>query len=187
MTRDRYIPVLILLAATALPAMAASGRVSITAEEVATAINAAGMKVSADQVELLTDVVATNSAPALKVESMERWGDHGMKFRLDCVKAKECLPFYVAVQWSQAKATSSVSAEHSSSAFFAANPDSNSFVVRTGSPAVLLLDGDHIHIRLPVVCLENGALGQTIRVASKDHRQTYTAEVGDNAVLRGKL
>jgi len=187
MTRDRFLPVPILFAAMALPAVAASGRVAITTEQVATAINAAGMKVSADQIELLTEVVATNSAPALKVESMERWGDHRMKLRLDCVKAQECLPFFVAVQWSQAKAIPSVSAEHSSSAFFAAKPDSNSFIVRAGSPAVLLLDGDHIHIRLPVVCLENGALGQTIRVASKDHRQTYTAEVGDNAVLRGKL
>jgi hypothetical protein len=171
----------------ALPAVAASGRVAITTEQVATAINAAGMKVSADQIELLTEVVATNSAPALKVESMERWGDHRMKLRLDCVKAQECLPFFVAVQWSQAKATPPASAEHSSSALFLAKPDSHSFAVRTGSPAILLLDGDHIHIQLPVVCLENGVIGQTIRVASKDHRQTYTAEVGDNAVLRGRL
>jgi flagella basal body P-ring formation protein FlgA len=60
-------------------------------------------------------------------------------------------------------------------------------VVRAGSPAVLLIEGDHIHIQIQVVCLENGAPGQTIRASSKDHRQTYTAKVGEDAVLRGKL
>jgi hypothetical protein len=187
MTRDRYIPALLLFAAMALPAVAASGRVTITAEQVAAAINGAGMKVSADQVVLLTDVVATGSAPKLKVESMERWGDHQMKFRLDCVKAGECLPFFVAVRWSQAESVPPVFADHSSTAILLAKPDSNSLIVRAGSPAVLLLDGDHIHIQLPVVCLENGAIGQTIRVASTDRRQTYTAQVGDGAVLRGRL
>ena len=127
---------------------------------------------------LLADVVATNSAPKLKVESMERWGDHRMKFRLDCVKSEECLPFFVAVRWSQAEATPPVFADHSSTAISLAKPGSNSFIMRAGSPAILLLDGDHIHIQLPVVCLENGALGQTIRVASPDHRQTYTAAGG---------
>jgi hypothetical protein len=101
MTKYKFIPALFLTAALTLPALAASGRVSITADQVAAAINGAGMKVSADQVMLLTDVVATNSAPSLKVESMERWGDHQMKFRLDCVKAEECLPFFVAVPYTR--------------------------------------------------------------------------------------
>jgi flagella basal body P-ring formation protein FlgA len=44
-----------------------------------------------------------------------------------------------------------------------------------------------VHIRIAVVCLENGAPGQTIRVSSKDRRQTYTAKVIDEAVLRASL
>jgi hypothetical protein len=187
MTRSRFIPALILTAAMTLPAGAASRRVSITAEQVAQAINGTGMKVSADQVVLLSDVVATSSAPRLKVESMQRWGDRQMKFRLDCVKAEECLPFFVAVRWSQAQPIPPVFADTSSTAMNPAESGSNSFIVRTGSTAVLLLEGDHIHIQLPVVCLENGAIGQTIRVASPDHRQNYRAEVGHDAVLRGKL
>jgi len=187
MTRYPYIPALFLFAAMALPAVAASGSHSITPQQIAAAIGGAGIKVSADQVVLLTDVVATNSAPALKVESMERWGDRRMKFRLDCMKAEECLPFFVAVQWSQAEPVPPAFADPSSAASFRAKPDSNFFVVRAGSPAPLLLEGDHIHIQLSVVCLQNGAAGQTIRVASQDHRQTYTAEVGTDAVLRGKL
>jgi len=187
MILDRYIPAVFLVAAMALPAVAASGHVSITAEQVAAAINGTGMKVSANQVVLLTDVMATTSAPKLKVESMERWGDQQTKFRLNCVKNEECLPFFVAVRWSQTVPMPPVLADHSSTAISMAKSGSNSFIVRAGSPAVLLLDGDHIHIQLPVVCLENGAIGQTIRVASTDHRQNYTAQVGEGAVLRGKL
>jgi hypothetical protein len=187
MTGYRFIPALFFSAAMALPAMAASGRVSITAEQVAAAINKAGMNISAGQVVLLTDVVATGSAPQLKVESMEPWGDHRMKFRLNCVKSEECLPFFVAVQWSQEEATPPGFADHSSTAISLAKPGSSSYAVRVGSPAILLIEGDHIHIQLPVVCLQNGAIGQTIRVTSPDHRQTYTAEVGGDAVLRGKL
>jgi hypothetical protein len=187
MTRVRFIPSAFLFAVMALPAVAASGRVPITAEQVAAAINGAGMKVSANQVVLLADIMATNSAPRLKVESMERWGDHQIKFRLDCVKTEECLPFFVAVRWSQAESVPPVFADHSSTAISLAKPGSNSFIVRSGTPAILLLTGDHIHIQLPVVCLENGVVGQTIRAASPDHRQTYRAEVGEDSVLRGRL
>ena len=67
------------------------------------------------------------------------------------------------------------------------NSNSNDFVIRTGVRATLLLDGGHVHIQLPVVCLENGALGQTIRVTSLNHRQTYMAQVDANRILRGKL
>lgn len=187
MNRVRFIPHMALFAAMALPAVAASSRVPITTEQVAAAINGAGMRVSADQIVLLADVMSSNNAPRLKVESMERWGDHQMKFRLDCIKTEECLPFFVAVRWSQAESVPPVFADHSSTAISQTKPGSNSFIVRSGTPAILLLDGDHIHIQLPVVCLENGATGQTIRVASPDHRQTYTAQVGDDAVLRGRL
>jgi flagella basal body P-ring formation protein FlgA len=59
--------------------------------------------------------------------------------------------------------------------------------MHAGAPATLLLEGARVHIRLAVVCLENGAPGQTIRVASRDHRQTYMAKVVDEEVLRASL
>ena len=186
MTRHSLISVLILSATLASPALAATpGRAPITAEQVAAAINSAGIKVSANEVVLLSDVVAKTASPALKVESMERWGDRRMRVRLNCAKAEDCLPFFVAVSWSQTEAAQPALAGFSSSATSQTGP--NSYVVRAGSPAVLLIEGDHIHIQIQVVCLENGAPGQTIRASSKDHRQIYTAKVGEDAVLRGKL
>jgi flagella basal body P-ring formation protein FlgA len=49
------------------------------------------------------------------------------------------------------------------------------------------LTGEHIRIQLPVICLQNGRLGQTIRVTSKDRRQTFSAEVVGPVVLNRRL
>jgi hypothetical protein len=180
--------ILSLCAAMALPA-AASGRNVITPAQIAGAVSDFGMRVSADQVTLMSDVVAMTGSPTLVVHSMEPWGDHRMKVRLGCVTSEECLPFFVAVRLSPENAAQPVPAAlgRPSTVTLRTRPDPNSFVLRSGSQAVLLLDGEHIHIRLKVVCLENGAPGQTIRVASKDHRQTYTALVVDSTVVRGSL
>lgn len=183
------IATLILSTAVALPAVAASGRDAITTAQVAAAISGAGMQTSAQQVTLLTNVVAATRVPALKVQSIERWGDRGMKVRLGCANPEECLPFFVTVRGDGANAAQSVSSDsdRSSNAIARTKHDPKSFVVRSGTPVTLLIDGDRVHIKLSVVCLENGAPGQTIRVASKDHKQTYQAEVVDGSLLRGRL
>jgi hypothetical protein len=183
---DRSISAMALCAAMALPAVAAPPSANaITAEFIADTLNAAGMKVSARQVTLLADVVASTSKPALRVESMERWGDHRMKVRLACDSNTECLPFLVAVNWSGDDAMPVRSS--SSAAISPAKSASDSIVVHAGAPAILLLDGDHVHIQLPVFCLESGAAGQTVRVVSKEQRKTFTAQVFSESVLKGRL
>ncbi len=59
--------------------------------------------------------------------------------------------------------------------------------VHAGSQAVLLIDGGRLHIKVPVICLEAGEAGHTIRVTALDHRQTYRAEVVDSTLLKGTL
>jgi len=176
----------ILATAIGVPVAAAAGPHAITTEQIAAAVNIAGMKISPDQVRLLTDVVSTTGTPSLKVESIEQWGEHRMKVRIDCVNSDECLPFFVAVDWG-AKASPAVANPADSPSILRVKTGPASFVVRAGSSAVLILEGDHIHIKLSVICLENGASGQTIRVSSLDHRLTYTAQVGEGAILRGRL
>jgi flagella basal body P-ring formation protein FlgA len=50
-----------------------------------------------------------------------------------------------------------------------------------------MLDSERVHIRLSVICLENGAPGQMIRVTGKDHRLVFTAQVIDGSLLKGRL
>jgi len=183
----------LILAAASASAAAPPERVPITQARIAAAISDAGLPVTAEQVSLLADVAASSIAPALVVESMQPWGDRRMRVRLSCASSDECLPFFVAIRLTPVPSSQSAvaapaieSADHlSANARSAADP--KNYVMRSGAAATLLLDGGHVHIRIAVVCLENGTAGQTIRVASKDHRQTYLARVVDQGVLRASL
>ena len=183
----RLTTVLVAFVAMALPALAATAPVAITREQIASAIGAAGMRVSPDQVTLLSDVVAATGTPALKVESVEKWDGQRTRVRLDCAKHADCLPFVVLVSGKGNAAVPQAlqRAERSSNA--GAPATSSSYAVRAGSNAELLLEGNHVHIRLAVICLENGTKGQTVRVASKDHKLTYKAEVIEDSMVRGSL
>jgi hypothetical protein len=172
-----------------LPAVAAPVRAIITADQVAAAISAAAMVVSPDQVTLLTEVVAKTNPPSLKVESIEQWGNHRIKVRLGCEDQDDCLPFYVAVRFDQdggAKAAGYRS-NQASAVDARQSQVQQAIAVRAGSRAVLLIDGGHVHVRLNVICLENGATGQNIRVECKDPKQTYVAKVVNGGFLRGNL
>ena len=200
MARYKYqrTAILMLSLLLALPALAAPGRNVITTAQVAAAISDMGMTVSAQQITLLSDAATKTSAPSLKVQSVEPWGELRMKVRMGCASLDQCLPFYVAVSrnpHSGANAVSLVStvppvspvSPLSAGAVRPVTPLATHVAVKSGSSAVLLLDSNHVHIQLVVVCLENGAVGQTIRVSSKDRRQTYTAEVCAGGVLKGRL
>lgn len=184
MKNERSIQAMALCAAMALPGMAAPIQNSITAEQIADTLNQAGMKISAQQVTLLADVVASTRKPALRVASMERWGDHRVKVRLDCASNAECLPFLVAVNLNNGDAMPAAS---NSLTTAASASGAKSLAVRAGEPAMLFLDGDHVHIQLTVTCLENGVPGQTVRAVSKDQRRTFSAQVFSEAVLKGRL
>jgi hypothetical protein len=189
MTGYKSIPLLFLLAAPWLSGATAAGRAVITPVQIAEAISETGMRVTTEQVTLLADAVSTTPTPMLRVQSMEQWGEHRMKVRMACASNDQCLPFFVAVYRSEASPfqPAPASANTSTVGRAAARPDARSYIVRAGAPARLMIDGDHVHIELLVTCLENGAAGQTIRVASSDRRQTYMAEVVDGTLLRGRL
>ena len=187
MTAHNRTSALIVAIVLGLPAAAVSAQSAIATGQIAAALSNAGISTTSEQVVLLSDVVATTSFPALKVDSTEIWSDRRIKVRLSCVKPEVCLPFFVAVRGSQAQAVPPVLVDPSSVAILREKPDSHSFVMPAGARAILLLDGGHVHIQLPVVCLQGGVIGQTIRVASLDRRQTYLAQVNANKILRGKL
>jgi len=188
--KNSFLPLaLVVLTPAALGAAPPQARSSISTLQIAAAITGAGMDTSPAQVTLLSDVMATSPAPVLRVESMQPWGEHRMKVRMRCASSEQCLPFFVAVSRSASGAAQSATAASDPAANLnaAGRPEAKNYTVHAGSAATLLLEGAHVHIRIAVVCLENGAPGQIIRVASKDHRQTYTAQVADGAFVRASL
>jgi hypothetical protein len=172
--------------AAALPAAANPLHYAITTEQVAAAINGQGMQISPNEIVLLTDVVANVAAPRLAVRSIDRMAPEHAIARMECVDAQQCLPFMVSIRVNAGDPTDIVSPlSHSLPASSPVRPAP--MVVRAGSPAILQLDGTHVHITLSVICLDNGALGQTIRATDHDRRQIYIARVLQGGVLEGRL
>lgn len=173
--------------ASTLPSFAADRHYSIRAESVAAAMSGVGMQVSPRQVTLLTEVVATSNAPRLRVRSIEKSGDHRMMVRIECEKSEECLPFYASIGSGAGNESQASEFTLPAQDYFSRQGNSKQVEMRLGSTATLLLDGQRVHISLSVICLENGAVGQKIRVASADRQRTYLAEVIDSGRLKGSL
>ena len=179
MLRHRSFLLSLVCAAAALPVPAAAPQYHLTAEQVAAAVSGAGVQVTPEQVSLLADVVASAPQPALKVKSIEPTGSDRAVARIECADSRQCLPFFVALQIGADQVRTALpGGQHSGS-----SPN----FVRSGERVILLLEGTHVHITLPVICLENGAVGQTIHVSSPDRRQFYTAQVAGDGLLRGRL
>lgn len=188
MNHFRLIGITLVLATLSVPSRA-SGPVTITATQIAAAIGDTGLKVSAEQVTLLSDVVAKTNAPALRVASVGPWQADRAQVRLDCVVSDECLPFVVTVRRSQGNPSEGafVASGLQASRRPPVETAKSKTLVHIGSPAVLLLDGGHVHIQLAVICLESGSAGQVIRVAARGRERTYLAEVCSDGTLRGTL
>jgi len=186
MMRIKPILLSIGLAGAVLPVMAATpGHFPISTDNVAATISASGMAVAPEQITFLTEVVASKPAPALKLRSVEKIGSGRLSARMECIASDECLPFFVAIQTGQEseQQIAAISARYSP----AGTAPRAAAVVRAGTIVNFFLDGEHMHIRIPVTCLESGAPGQSIRVEDKSHRLFFTAQVVNGSAVRGRL
>lgn len=182
MIRCRPVLIAFVCGAAALSARAGTGPYPITQEQIAAAVTGSGMRVSPDQVSLLADVVSSTARPTLRVQSIQPAGENRVIARMECAQAGQCLPFIVALR----PDTIAIPAAAPDQAPSRQQPNAPD-LVRAGSSALLLLDGDHVHISLSVRCLENGKLGQTIRATSLDRHQFFMAQVVGDRILRGRL
>ena len=177
----------VVVAASAFSAAAAPARYTISAEQISIAISDAGMPISPAQVQLLTQVRATKDAPRLRVESIQRSGNNTAIVRMGCGDSTQCLPFFVKAELNRNAASEAAPSLKLQALPNLPRSSSRPPVMRSGAQAVLLLDSERVHIRIPVVCIENGTLGAKIRVRASGNRQLYVAEVVDATSLKGSL
>lgn len=170
-------------------AQAVAAHYPITREQVATALSRFGTQIAPEQVTMLADVVASTNAPRLTVRSIESWGNGRMTARLECESSDQCLPFFVSLNMNPDSAAQAVAAvaQSASPATGSSASSPKHLIVRSGTPATLLLDSERVHIRISVICLESGALGQTIRVTDRDRKMVFRAQVVDDGLLKGRL
>jgi hypothetical protein len=173
----------LLLAGTAISLRADdNGRTLISRERILGALHSSGIRVAVEQMEQLTEMTAAEPDPLLKVLSVEMMDGESDKVLVRCEHANACLPFYVLVHWGHSGqrfgSWPGLSDENSSS-----RSRSQNLLVRSGKIVKLVLDGNYIHMTLPVLCLQSGGRGQRVRVISKETKKRYVAVVTGPGVV----
>jgi hypothetical protein len=160
-----------------------NGRTPIIRERILGALHSSGIPVAAEQMEQLSEMTAAEPNPLLKVLSVEMMDGESDKVLLRCEHPNACLPFYVLVHWGHSGkrfgSWPGLSDENSAPT----GSRSQNLMVRSGKIVKLVLDGNYIHMTLPVLCLQSGGRGQRVRVISKETKKRYLALVTGPGVV----
>jgi len=165
-----------------------NSRFPISSQGVAEAMAAVGVPVIAAQVKFLSQVTAVGPNSGLEVINLAKWTEDRLRVELRCHDPRVCLPFYVLVEGGTAAMSAAVSAQ------VAGGPRRNLFriprkqiLMRNGDHATLMFEDRTVRITMPVICLQNGDRGQTIRVTSTDRKQFFKAEIVGSGLLKVTL
>jgi hypothetical protein len=176
-------------------APAAGRRYPVTTENVVAAMRQRSLPADGVQIRMPAAVTAAVANPALEIRAINVGDSRSAQLLVGCRAASDCIPFYVSASWTAPVTLSSQlstgsaakAAPASGQRLSKASLPEDTDALRAGASAVLLLEGDRVHVRLRVVCLEAGAPGDKVRVATPDHRQAYVAEVLGQGLLKGSL
>jgi len=159
-------------------------------------------------VEMAVPITALSAEPELEVQSVALVDTHEIRLRMSCRNSAECLPFFATATYPEAVDEKALVVKHEQPAAALAAVEQRSPlsslahagtvaagldaagetpILKAGSPAMLEIDSDRIHIRLGVICLAEGAAGEKIRVTTRDHKQTYVAQIVTPTQLKGSL
>jgi len=170
-----------------LPLAATAGqstpRFAISTQQIVDAMATAGLTANLTQIEFLSDVSANSDHAAIQVVSMARRGAGTAIVKLRCRDNQECLPFYVLIRGFKNTPRIQLAGDRQP----VLETATLSQMIRGGDRATLILENADYRISMPVVCLQDGARGQKIRVASRDHRRFFEGEVIGTGMLKGRL
>ena len=158
-------------------------RTAVSAHRVADAMGRAGVAVDPRQIEFLSGESNLGDSATVQVLSVTHRTAGDSKVKLRCRDNHQCLPFYVLVHGLDKVLVES----RAVLAVRVAAASSPQNLVRNGERATLVLESADSRMSLPVVCLQSGVRGQTIRVASPDHKHFFNAEITSAGTLRGRL
>ncbi len=180
----------------------ATPRYEITAPQVTSALAQQKFPTDGLTIKFATPVTSSAPAPQLVIQSASMTSPHETRLRMGCVISNECLPFYAYASWPENGPTVDLPAVFEAKKLEAKKleakkleakkrsapaPSRTEASLRAGTAATLMLEAGRVHIKLQVVCLEGGSVGDTIRVTGKDHKQSYSAEVVGSNLLKGSL
>ena len=158
----------------------------INPQQVVAALMGRNILVSPEQVILPSRVPARTSSPSLDVVSASRTDLDNTKVRLRCRDSRDCLPFYAVIRGRNLE-NGFESLAKSAPQMAVPSPVREPWLVRSGERAILVLEGGHLRIEMPVICLSNGSAGKSIRVTTTNRKQVYQGQVAGIGLLKGGL
>ena len=183
--------VLLLLPNATLAQGLAAPRYPVSQADIAKALSVIGLSVEASQVHLPVQMNAAIESPKLEIVTTQPMGNSQLRLEFRCVKAAECLPFFAIVDVENAnlisaeihsKPVAAIAARHEvkvQTGEGAAAPTR----VRVGSHAVLIIRDGHLDIRLQVLAIDNGVMGEQVRVCTLDRKKVFHATVIGEATV----
>jgi hypothetical protein len=164
-------------------------RIAIMPQDVVEALKQVGITAHSEQVGFLGDAPVGYGQVMLQVVDVERLAATTVRVRIQCVDGSRCVPFYILLRFKSADQVDQAVAAWLDNGPLAAHlyvsRDRGEWLVRAGSAATLVLEGQDLRISSPVICLENGRRGQRVRVMSPDHRRVGAAEVIEHGLVKG--
>jgi hypothetical protein len=182
----------VLLTATAC-AYVPPARFPVTSDQVVAAMRNSQLPIEGLHVTMPVVITASLDHPELQIESMTLLSPHSAQLKVACREHGVCLAFYVSATWPAQSASVTLPPGLGHTDVQAGEAKLERVAVRhepalrAGSRATLVIEGDHLHIRLEVVSLQNGAAGDKVRVSTPDHTRIFTAEILSPTLLKGSL
>ena len=180
--------------ATIPAAHAQAPRFSVTSEQVVAAMQGHSWRTEGVRVTLPAAITAAVADPKLGVAMASMLTAHEARLRIVCRVPAACLPFYATATWPESVESvappsdgSAGIGERKTPASAADANESSAGRLRAGTSVTLLLEGERVHIQMQVVSLQGGTTGDKVRVATRDRKQTYVAEIVNPTLLRGSI
>jgi len=160
----------------------------VSADGVADAFAKRG--ISVQRVEFLASVKSSRPDPALEIERCQRTSRDSVLARIRCHEAGVCLPFLVILHLAPGQDPQGIAEPAPTTQGqlrTTGSPHRPNWTVKIGQTATLVMQGRDVRATTPVICLQNGRQGETIRVTSLDRQRIWVGEIVGPGLLRGAL
>jgi hypothetical protein len=186
---------LLLVASMAAAQGIAGPRYRIAEADIARELSVIGLNIDVTQVHFPAYISSATEAPKLEIVTAEPIGADQVRLEISCLTASECLPFFATVDVKEPgpfsaevrlKTHKAIAANRQPVLQLGVAPI-NQARLRVGSHAVMLIRDGRVDIRLQVLAIDSGAIGQQVRVCTLDRKKVFRATVTGEGTVTGMM
>jgi hypothetical protein len=183
----------------------------VTSSQIISAMQGRQLPTQGARIRIAAPITASLENPQLDIQAITLVSPREIRMRMGCRNRAVCPSFFALASYPQVINAATLPARLESTTptsqtltnskhesppvapsnaapeLKPANAAAQEPTLRIGSPVMLQIDSDRVHILIEVICLENGSTGDKIRVTTRDHKQSYVARIVTPTLLKGSL